>query len=308
MKDKRTENDRIIKNGILNPKHNDFKKLICENNEWTHDLDFQPNILINHRGSGTHHNDRMNGIFFSILKDSHITLSSLLDHAVFYDTICSENDDRKLKTNYYTPDKKYNILHYVFLRKSLGCLLPILHHTLYRPELINEQNEDGDTPLHIAIKKDYPSGGVYMLLKYGSNPFIPNKLKETPFVLLLFREKDKIILDEPLEYIIDKYSDDVLRLACSEIGEHKELENILSKKGDTVVARALSNIINESGVFPEEAPKILCAVTGCVKCDTLFPCHICDGFFCINHLNTHRHNCTYYREDEYAEQTTMMEF
>jgi len=50
----------------------------------------------------------------------------------------------------------------------------------YTSELLHAPNHAGDTPLHIAVEKNFLAGVIYLLRK-GANPNLPNNSGETPF-------------------------------------------------------------------------------------------------------------------------------
>jgi GNAT superfamily N-acetyltransferase len=51
---------------------------------------------------------------------------------------------------------------------------------VYTNEQLNAVNHAGDTPLHIAVEKNFLAGIIYLLRK-GANPNLPNNSGETPF-------------------------------------------------------------------------------------------------------------------------------
>ncbi len=53
-------------------------------------------------------------------------------------------------------------------------------HRVYTSELLHAPNHAGDTPLHIAVEKNFLAGVIYLLRK-GANPNLPNNSGETPF-------------------------------------------------------------------------------------------------------------------------------
>jgi ankyrin repeat protein len=96
-----------------------------------------------------------------------------------------ENSD--IKSILHKTDKKgYNCFHYSVISNSISCLCTLLDYNcifIFKKGDLNHQDQNGDTPLHLAIKKNNLDI-IYVLVINGADLNISNKKKEKISVLL----------------------------------------------------------------------------------------------------------------------------
>ncbi len=109
---------------------------------------------------------------------------------------------------------------------------------------INQQDKDGDTPLHIAVFMSN-SPIVKLLLDYGADPFVVDKWGQTPLHRICFStDEEKII--QVLELFIKK-----------NIEDDSDIFNLQDKNGNTVCHLVLKHIIKNKSVINKIQKKLI---------------------------------------------------